>query len=84
VLDFLLVLILFFLAVYSSTLAWVPLPAVAAVRAIAPAGGRVDLVAGHAGRRAWRGYCADRMYGMGGAIGCRLGRQTVGRPAIGP
>ena len=33
-LDFLLVLILFFLAVYSSTLAWVPLPAVAAVSTI--------------------------------------------------
>ena len=83
-LDFLLVLILFCLAVYSSTLAWVPLPAVAAVGAIAPAGAAsIWLPVAPAGVHG-RGYRADRMYGMGGSNGAgSTARRRIG-PAIGP
>jgi hypothetical protein len=83
-LDFLLVLILFFLAVYSSTLAWAPLPAVTAAGAIAPAGAAsVWLPVAPAGVYGW-GYRADRVYVVDGSNGAEaISRRRIGS-AIGP
>lgn len=83
-LDFLPVLILFFLAVYSVVPAWEPLPAVTAVGAIAPAGAAsIWWSIAPAGVYGW-GYRADRVYGVDGSNGAgAISRRRIGS-AIGP
>ena len=78
-LDFLLVLILFFSGLFEHAGMGAASGGHGGRRDRA-GGGRVDLVAGRAGRRAWRGYCADRMYGVGGSNGAGSTARRWGGP----